>query len=194
MIIQTALFFQLFLTTDMTTLSNQLANENYKVRKVARVEAENLPVKELRKLISLLQKSTDPELSETAKELTAMLPENLNPKIISILVHKNKLTELKAHIKRNKDILRMKINKLTLLDHALICDSKATISYLEGQGVPQTISMPDGNLKTMDVLIVESDTWESLASDFNTQKVLIKIINKNVKLLPGTVIKVPHGN
>ncbi len=194
MIIQTALFFQIFLTTDVSHLSNQLADDSYKVRKVARAKAEKLPIKDLRKLISLLKESKDPELSETAKEFTAMLPENLSSKSIAILVQQNKLTELKAYIKTNKEILKMKIAKLTLLDHAIIHDSKDIISYLKDQGVPKTITLPKRNMRTMDVLVVESDTWESLASDFNTNKGLIQILNKNVELKAGTIIKIPNGN
>lgn len=50
----------------------------------------------------------------------------------------------------------------------------------------------------MDVLIVESDTLESLANDFNTTVELIKKanpkVNGNEDLKPGSVIKVPRGN
>ncbi|MCM8539167.1 MAG: LysM peptidoglycan-binding domain-containing protein [Lentisphaeraceae bacterium] len=54
------------------------------------------------------------------------------------------------------------------------------------------------DMKTMDVLVVESDTMESLANDFNTTVELIKKANPKVKgnedLKPGSVIKVPRGN
>jgi len=50
----------------------------------------------------------------------------------------------------------------------------------------------------MDVLVVESDTLESLANDFNTTVELIKKANPKVQgnedLKPGSVIKVPRGN
>ena len=50
----------------------------------------------------------------------------------------------------------------------------------------------------MDVLVVESDTLESLANDFNTTVELIKKANPKVTgnedLKPGSVIKVPRGN
>lgn len=53
------------------------------------------------------------------------------------------------------------------------------------------------NMKVMDVLVVESDTLESLANDFNTTVELIKKANPKVKgnedLKPGSVIKVPRG-
>ncbi|MCM8529785.1 MAG: LysM peptidoglycan-binding domain-containing protein [Lentisphaeraceae bacterium] len=56
---------------------------------------------------------------------------------------------------------------------------------------------PLANMKLMDVLVVESDTLESLSSDFNTTKELILKANKDVKgnedLKPGMVIKVPRA-
>ena len=56
---------------------------------------------------------------------------------------------------------------------------------------------PPPSMKVMDVLVVESDTLESLANDFNTTVELIKKANPKVKgnedLKPGSVIKVPRG-
>jgi LysM repeat protein len=49
----------------------------------------------------------------------------------------------------------------------------------------------------MDVLVVESDTLDSLSNDFNTTKELILKANQSVKsngdLKPGMVIKVPRA-
>ena len=57
---------------------------------------------------------------------------------------------------------------------------------------------PAAPKNVMDVLVVESDTLESLANDFNTTVELIKKANPKVKgnedLKPGSVIKVPRGN
>lgn len=62
----------------------------------------------------------------------------------------------------------------------------------------KTEPKPPANMNVMDVLVVESDTLESLANDFNTTVELIKKANPNVKgnedLKPGAVIKVPRGN
>ena len=50
----------------------------------------------------------------------------------------------------------------------------------------------------MDVLVVESDTLETLAKDFMTTVELIKEANPGVAgnedLKPGMVLKVPRGN
>ncbi len=57
---------------------------------------------------------------------------------------------------------------------------------------------PAAPKNVMDVLVVESDTLESLANDFNTTVELIKKANPKVSgnedLKPGSVIKVPRGN
>jgi hypothetical protein len=64
------------------------------------------------------------------------------------------------------------------------------IKYLKESGLKSKLA----NLKTISVLVVESDTYESLAKDFMTKAILIKHINKNAKLEPGTILKVPRGN
>ena len=60
-----------------------------------------------------------------------------------------------------------------------------------------TSANPLANMKLMDVLVVESDTLESLSSDFNTTQELILKANENIKgnedLKPGMVIKVPKA-
>ena len=59
-------------------------------------------------------------------------------------------------------------------------------------------TQPKKTMKTMDVLVVESDTLETLAKDFMTTVPLIKDANPGVSgnedLKPGMVLKVPRGN
>ncbi|MCM8537092.1 MAG: LysM peptidoglycan-binding domain-containing protein [Lentisphaeraceae bacterium] len=78
-------------------------------------------------------------------------------------------------------------------------EPKKTEDPLEEPSAPEAKSEADplANMKLMDVLVVESDTLESLSSDFNTTKELILKANKEVKgnedLKPGMVIKVPRA-
>ena len=57
---------------------------------------------------------------------------------------------------------------------------------------------PAPAMKTIPILVVESDTLESLANDFNTTIELIKKANPNIKgnedLKPGSQINIPRGN
>jgi LysM repeat protein len=65
------------------------------------------------------------------------------------------------------------------------------------QPVVEAPKDPLADMKLMDVLVVESDTLESLSSDFSTTKELILKANATIKgnedLKPGMVIKVPRG-
>ena len=74
-------------------------------------------------------------------------------------------------------------------------DAGSTVDDVIGDAKTDTPANPLANMKLMDVLVVESDTLESLSSDFNTTQELILKANDNIKgnedLKPGMVIKVP---
>jgi LysM repeat protein len=67
----------------------------------------------------------------------------------------------------------------------------------EPDETPVPVDDPLADMTLMDVLVVESDTLDSLSNDFNTTKELILKANQSVKsngdLKPGMVIKVPRA-
>jgi hypothetical protein len=171
-------------------ISTRLANGNYKERKAALQEAKKLPVKEMRELIKKLKESKDPELTESAKELSALLPEAFSSEQLIKLIEQNKFLEFKNAFKLNKDLLKKTKKGYNLLDYAYMHNKDKIIHFLKESGLKSKLD----NLQTIDVLVVESDTYESLANDFMSEAILIRYINKNVKLEQGMILKVPYKN
>jgi len=192
MIMNTALYcLLLVLPTDLQTIINDLGSDQYKVRKKARATALNLSLDKKRLIIKELIKSSDPELTETAKELKMLLPEALDKNRILLYVLEGKHDELKKALKLNPKAFEQSYAKnMNIVDIAKTVGKKDLVKMFENAGIK-------GNgkkMRTMDVLVVESDTWQSLASDFQTEVDLLVLINKNKQLKPGVVIKVPRGN
>ena len=181
----------LVLPTDLQTIINDLGSDQYKVRKKARATALNLSLDKKRLIIKELIKSSDPELTETAKELKMLLPEALDKNRILLYVLEGKHDELKKALKLNPKAFEQSYAKnMNIVDIAKTVGKKDLVKMFENAGIK-------GNgkkMRTMDVLVVESDTWQSLASDFQTEVDLLVLINKNKQLKPGVVIKVPRGN
>ena len=182
--------FLLLLPADLQTIINDLGSDKYKVRKQARQTALALSPEKKRIIIKELAKSSDPELTETAKELKSLLPEALNKNKILQYVFKGKTEELKKAVKLNpKAFQQTYVNNLNIVDIANAIGKSDLVTLFENAGIKKTRKQ----IQTMDVLVVETDTWESLASDFNTQAKLIELINHDKKLLPGAVIKIPRN-
>ena len=179
------------LPADLQKIADNLGSSEYKIRKEALHEAKKLENDKKRILIKELSKSSDPELTETAKELKSLLPEALNQDEVLIHVLKGDLDKIEKALQYNpKAFNKTYENDMNIVDIAATVGNSDMVELLEKSGLKAT-----GNkLKTMDVLVVESDSWESLANDFNTRADLIRLLNKDKGLKPGTVIKVPRGN
>ena len=188
MLIKSALYlFILLLPADLQTIADNLSSNEYKVRKSALIEAKKLNAEKKRILIKALKKSNDPELTETAKELSLHLPEALSKNSILKDLLENNLEPIKKALKINPKVFHGPyINQLTILDIAIILERKKAIDLFQEAGIKSS----DNKYSTMEVLLVENDSWESLAQDFNSDPKLIKLINNNIELAPGKVIKV----
>lgn len=181
----------LVLPTDLQTIVDNLGSDQYKIRKEAKKNAVALSPEKKRILIKELSKSSDPELTETAKDLKSQLPEALDKDKILMYVLTGKSEEIKNALKLNpKAFEQIYAGKMNIVDIAATLGKHDIVKLFENAGLKGS----GQKLKTMDVLVVESDTWHSLANDFNTEAELIKLINKDKQLLPGAVIKVPTGN
>ena len=181
----------LVLPTDLQTIVNDLGSDQYKIRKKARSTALSLSPEKKRLLIKELSKSSDPELSETAKELKSLLPGALNKEKILNYVLKGKYDEVEKALKLNPTAFKHTYDhNMNIVDIAKTLNKTQFVKLFESAGLK-------GNgvkLQTMDVLVVETDTWQSLAKDFNTKAQLIMLLNKDKMLKPGVVIKIPRGN
>lgn len=104
---------------------------------------------------------------------------------------KDKYSEVKLALDVNPGAFQhVYEGNMTVVDIVKTLKKQDFIDLFESAGLKAN----NGGLSVIDVLIVESDTWESLASDFNTNAQLIILINNEKELKPGNVIKVPKGN
>lgn len=190
MIIGSALcFIILLLPVELQTIFNDLGANEYKVRKSALHSAKKLSAENKRTLITKLKKSNDPELTETAKELSLLLPEALNRELILKYILEKDYKKIKLALKVNPTIFKSPlIENLNATDIAKMLNLKKFLILFKNSGLKQSDNIP----KTMDVLVVETDTWETLAKDFKCSAKLLELVNKN-GLKPGAVIKVPRS-
>lgn len=179
------------LTPDMQKIATNLASPDSKIRKTARQEAFALPKEKKLILIKELKSSSDPELSETAKELMVSINGPYNKWKILQMVLDRKHKEIEEIIRVNPQVFRESFEKkLTILDVAEIMNDQKFIDLFKKYKLPKI----NGKMKLMDVLVVESDSWESLANDFNTTVTYLRIFNYKKELIPGTIVKVPRTN
>lgn len=179
------------LTPDMQKIATNLASPDSKIRKTARQEAFALSKEKKLILIKELKSSSDPELSETAKELMVSINGPYNKWKILQMVLDRKHNEIEEIIRVNPKVFRENFeNKLTILDVAEIINDRKFIDLFTKHQLPKI----NAKMILMDVLVVESDSWESLANDFNTTVTYLRIFNYKKELIPGTIIKVPRNN
>ncbi len=181
----------LVLPADLQSIITDLGSDRYTIRKKAKASAMALSPEKKRQIIKELIKSSDPELTETAKELKKRLPAALDHEQILIFLLKGKYNEVKKALELNpKTFEKSHVANMNIVDIAKTLRRKQFIDLFEKAGIK-------GNgikMKAIDVLVVESDTWQSLASDFNTKAELIMLLNRDKQLTPGIVVHVPISN
>lgn len=190
MLITSALYcLLLLLPAELQSIHDDLGSSEYKVRKNALSSAQKLSPEKKRILIKELKKSDDPELTETAKTLSLFLPEALNKEKILKYILDGNYEKIQKALEINPSAFQVAlIGEYNAADLAMITNRKDFITLFKNAGLRPSSKAP----LLMDVLVVETDTWETLANDFNCNAKLLEMINTK-GLKPGAVIKVPRS-
>lgn len=179
------------LPANLQKIADGLASNKSEIRKTARKEAFNLSKEDKKILIEELKNSSDPELTETAKELNQTIEKKVSAQKIIKLISDGNNEEIIKLIKTNQELFKKPIlGNFTGPEIAKALNNNELVEVFVKQKIADKIKQ----IVIFDVLIVESDTWDSLANDFNTQAELIKLLNQGKDLKPGIVIKVPQNN